>query len=784
MNIISQALRITDKSEPSKDYYLRFRKSFTLDNLPAKSICQISAESEYVLYVNGKRVPITQYSDYPNHKTYTTVDLASYLLKGKNIIAILVYRVGFGTFTHIPNTPGLLFALQLPNELICSDSSWRTLASKSFTQNKAQFVTSQLGFTYEYNATKEDNWLELDYDDSAWEVPVCNGTLLNDSHWQEVVERPVPVCEELNFSEVKIVQQGSYKNNPNGLPFVSFQHPWDAFTEDFANDDVAFATFPIKLTSQGRPVTFNSAIPGSDGVFCTIDLGKETVGFLHLELTAPAGTVISIHHGEHLDDGVVRSLIESRTFIDTYVAKEGDNVFDYYFRRYGARYLQLYIATNNAEKVSLTYAALREVVFPLPLAAKLSNLTENEAKMREISLWTMRCCMHDHYEDCPWREQGLYAYDSRNQMLYGYYVWGNYDFAQSSLDLLGRGMLDNGYLSLTAPGVCSVTIPSFSFVWVQEILDFVTYSGRKEFFATQEKVVKEILTKALERQSKEYPGLYISGANTDKRVWDFYEWVGDLGSSKGEINSLHNIYLAMAMKAASALYGICDNQNEAAFWQQKSEELCNNIVKYFKRSTKGLYSHYLEHEEKPYEHVQILMIMLGLVPEDELPNTLAAIMENKLIPVTLSVLPFVSQTLFMQSKETRAYLEKRLYDTFISFVNANYTTFPETAHSGSAFRNAGSMCHGWSAIPAWFGPAVRLGVRPLDLGFKKFAVKPWSGNYDELCGEIPTPYGMIEVAWKKVAGGLAVKVKAPKGLEAIKEEWPECPIVSFETESF
>ena len=112
MNIISQALRITDKSEPSKDYYLRFRKSFTLDNLPTKSICQISAESEYVLYVNGKRVPITQYSDYPNHKTYTTVDLASYLLKGKNIIAILVYRVGFGTFTHIPNTPGLLFALQ------------------------------------------------------------------------------------------------------------------------------------------------------------------------------------------------------------------------------------------------------------------------------------------------------------------------------------------------------------------------------------------------------------------------------------------------------------------------------------------------------------------------------------------------------------------------------------------------------------------------------------------------------------------------------------------------
>ena len=784
MNIINNALRITDNLPPSIDYYLRFRKTFTLDTLPSNALCQISAESEFVLYVNGQRVPITQYSDYPNHKTYTSVDLASYLTCGNNIIAILVYRVGTGTFTHIPNTPGLLFALQLPNTIICSDDSWRFSPSKSFTQNRGQFVTFQLGFTYQYDASKEDEWTKVDYDDSSWDFAVANGPLLEEDHWQEVVERPVPVCEEFPPQTVKIVQQGSYKNNPSGLPFVSFQHPWNAFTEDFANDDVAFSTFPITLTPQGRPVTFNPALPGSDGVYCTIDLGKETVGFLHLEITAPEGTVISIHHGEHLDDGVVRSLIEARTFIDTYITKEGNNTFDYYFRRYGAKYLQLYIQTNNADQVSLTYAGLTEVLFPLPTPAKLFNLSLDEAKMREISLWTMRCCMHEHYEDCPWREQGLYAYDSRNQMLYGYYVWGNYDFAQASLDLLGRGMLDNGYLSLTAPGVCSVTIPSFSFMWIQEILDFVTYSGRKEFFATQEKVVKEILTRALDRQSQECPGLYISGANGVKRIWDFYEWVGELGSSKHEITSLHNIYLAIAMKAAAKLYAICDNPNESLFWQQKSEELCKNIVKYFKRSSKGLFSHYLEHEEKPYEHVQILMIMLGLVQEDELPDTLAAIMDNKLIPVTLSVLPFVAQTLFMQSPETRKYLEERLYNTFIPFVNANLSTFPETANCGSAFRNAGSMCHGWSAIPAWFAPAVRLGVRPLDLGFKKFAVKPWCGNYETLSGEIPTPYGMIEVAWKKVAGGLAVNVKAPKGLEAVKEEWPECPIVSFEIEFF
>ena len=70
--------------------------------------------------------------------------------------------------------------------------------------------------------------------------------------------------------------------------------------------------------------------------------------------------------------------------------------------------------------------------------------------------------MHEHYEDCPWREQALYAYDSRNQMLYGYYVWGNYDFAATSLDLLGRGIRSDGMLELCAPAKAWITIPSFA----------------------------------------------------------------------------------------------------------------------------------------------------------------------------------------------------------------------------------------------------------------------------------------------------------------------------------
>lgn len=44
-------------------------------------------------------------------------------------------------------------------------------------------------------------------------------------------------------------------------------------------------------------------------------------------------------------------------------------------------------------------------------------------KIYDVSVYTLKCCMHEHYEDCPWREQALYTMDSRNQMLCGYYAF-------------------------------------------------------------------------------------------------------------------------------------------------------------------------------------------------------------------------------------------------------------------------------------------------------------------------------------------------------------------------
>ena len=80
----------------------------------------------------------------------------------------------------------------------------------------------------------------------------------------------------------------------------------------------------------------------------------------------------------------------------------------------------------------------------------------------DVCVRTLDLCMHEHYEDCPWREQALYTMDSRNQMLCGYDVWHETAFCKASLRLIAHSLREDGLLELCSPARVPITIPSFS----------------------------------------------------------------------------------------------------------------------------------------------------------------------------------------------------------------------------------------------------------------------------------------------------------------------------------
>ena len=99
---------------------LYFRKEIELGDLPVEGTLNISADTRYKLYVNGTLVAVGPCKGDRQVWYFDTVDIAPYLKKGKNIIAVSVLRYPvnpamgnhslFRTFTPLFNHSDLLLS--------------------------------------------------------------------------------------------------------------------------------------------------------------------------------------------------------------------------------------------------------------------------------------------------------------------------------------------------------------------------------------------------------------------------------------------------------------------------------------------------------------------------------------------------------------------------------------------------------------------------------------------------------------------------------------------------
>ncbi len=667
------------------DEYVDFVKDFQVDDL-GDIYLEISTNSEYVAYINGQFIGFGQYRDYPHYKVKDRIYITPYLKKGKNRLSIISTYIGGNFFVYAGGKVGLWFSVQNKDgEIACSDETTLSRISLEYESYQKLYITCQLGYTYHYHADKADGWKNCEEDLSIFGF---KKSVVVETPSEKLYPRPIEKLMTLPILSGKLLQQGRYTYAKT-----------ERVAEQMQYADFAYRNFGAIAKPFDGGVTFTMNEEEGDGIYLLYDLEREDCGYLYLDVEAKEGTRIDIAYGEHLSVGRVASAIGDRNFIVQYTCGKDRQNFVGYFRRLGLRYLQLCV---HAKEITVYEVGIQPVRYPqkaVPYQA--SNALRQ--KIYDTSVHTLELCMHEAYEDCPWREQALYNMDSRNQMLFSYYAFGDYSFAKSVLELMSQGVRQDGFLPICYPCGWDLPIPSFNLIYVTQVQEYVKHSGDKEFGIKKLDLLKNLLERFTEiREYGVLPRL-----KSQKGFWDFYEWQPTLSGDEKTVDydCALTAFYAYALRAMANLCIMLDERELEIYYRGLLVETNQALVKNFYDEERGLFRTFASPERRVYSVlVNALCVLVGatdLVGEEQITNALLG-KEKDVTPCTLSMSIFRYDALLRMDRKYEDFVLNDIDACWFSMLQKGATAFWETALGNKDFDGAGSLCHGWSALPIYY----------------------------------------------------------------------------------
>ncbi len=475
------------------------------------------------------------------------------------------------------------------------------------------------------------------------------------------------------------------------------------------------ATLP--KTIYERPVKkliFNSGVinkTNSSGRHFLIDLKKEISGFFTFSLKSEKNTKIKITYEEYADteNEIIPEDPDNRNFCFYYTTGGGQEEFTHYLKKIACRYLQI----EADRDINLDYAGVIPTVYPV----NFKNNSQPESahgKIYDICIQTLLNCMHEKYEDTPWREQALYAQDARNQARFGYCVFENNEFPLACLKLLAESITEDGFVRLTSPSAFNRYIPYFSYMWVLMFTDYYRYTG--DVVETEKLLpyVEKLINIHIDRYGKNG----IISMPEKEGIWSFYEWADGLdGAYYDENNIWHilpynkersdaiiNLFFLMALKEIILLLEKLGR--DISKYKAYSEKLTENINTMFYNKETQLYCSYrIKDEQYHYcELTQALAILTGACVDEAKPNILKLLSgDNTLVKTTLSCMIYKFEAILLADENMKEYVLDEIERIFSPMLDESAPGCCWETEKGKAdFKGCGSMCHGWSVFPIYF----------------------------------------------------------------------------------
>lgn len=653
------------------DSYFDYKQAFTAKSGPVT--LHISAHTNYAVYVNGQFVDCGQLPDYATRQIYDTLDISAFVHEGENLLQITQYVTGEAFMTSNVQVPGLIFSLWQSNEQLCC-SCVETLSglNEKYKRN-AEKIDTQLGFTF-------------DYDFNGPETEFAPSVVVDKS--MELLLRPV---KKLNIGapqEGKLLAHGAYLENDPTAPVSKRIH------------SAYLSAVTKKLMVQEQSLTLPED-RRADGMYLVYDLGEETIGYPQVQLTVDQPTEVLVGFGEHLEDLRVRSSCGYRNFAFRFVAKPGENLFFHPFRRLGLRYMQLHIAAKQA---TVTQVAIRPTRYPM--ARKPVPVTDGfHKRIWNTASKTLDLCMQDYFCDCIWREQSMYAYDGRMELLACYYGFDAPEYARESLRICAEQLRADKLLEMCAPGKEPSNAPHYSAMYLRDILEYSQYTGDLSLAREVLPVLQTIADGFIEKLTGKdliplYPG---------KEYWAFYEWQPGmdgkhwgttvrriLEENEEDYDLPLNFFVADGLRCFGALYALLGKDGSA--YQKLYEKMADALHKHFYRPAYGGYATMIGDEEPHHELAQGMMLYLGRTPERE--NVEKLVRSCTLLKATLGLSVYVYEGM-MLCGENKDFVLQDIESRWGMMLSKGCDTFWETERGAADFNGAGALCQGWSSIPLY-----------------------------------------------------------------------------------
>jgi hypothetical protein len=239
-----------------------------------------------------------------------------------------------------------------------------------------------------------------------------------------------------------------------------------------------------------------------------------------------------------------------------------------------------------------------------------------------------------------------------------------------------------------------LTIPSFSlyyFMAVREYLDFTKdVSLLEEIYPKLISIIETFL-------NNQNGGLILRFGGTNH--WNFYDWSEHLSGRLGKddeaipdlmINCLFLIALENLCKISEAL-------GKDFPYAEAAKSIRTETAKTFYDREARAFS--LTKDGREFTALGNAMAILAGVTEDA-DSLCERLAEGDFCECSLSMKCFPYDALLLTDETRwRAHVVSEIQRNYQHMLDAGATSVWETIEGASAFGNAGSLCHGWSAIP-------------------------------------------------------------------------------------